>query len=268
MSGNDFDNTELAKWDAGSAEAAKKLIAPLVKLWFRAEVRGLESFPPVGGALVVCNHSGGVLTPDVLVLAPAFYDTLGFDRPMYTLAHYGVFFTPLAGWLRRVGVIHASRANAAKALHSGAVVLVFPGGDYDSFRPTFSRNVVDFNGRKGYVRSAIEAGVPIVPAVSIGAQETQLFLTRGAWLAKRLGLKRIRMEIVPFTVGVPFGLTSTIPPNLPLPSKIITEVLEPIDIMARFGEHPDVDEVDVYVRSVMQAALDRLARQRRFPVLG
>ena len=26
------------------------------------------------GALVVCNHSGGVLTPDVLVFAPAFYD--------------------------------------------------------------------------------------------------------------------------------------------------------------------------------------------------
>ena len=143
--------------------------------------------------MVVCNHSGGVLTPDVIVLAPSFYDKLGFDRPLYTLAHYGVFFTPLAGWLRRVGVVHANRENAAKVLHSGGVLLVFPGGDYDSFRPTLTQNVIDFNGRKGYARIAIEAGVPIVPAVSIGAQETQLFLTRGAWLAKRLGLKRIRI---------------------------------------------------------------------------
>lgn len=130
------------------------------------------------------------------------------------------------------------------------------------------QNVVDFNGRKGYARCAIEAGVPIVPAVSIGAQDTQLFLTRGAGLAKRLGLKRIRMEILPFTFGFPFGLTSTLPANLQLPSKIITEILDPIDIAARFGENPDVDEVDAYVRSVMQTALDRLGRQRRFPVLG
>ena len=94
---------------------------------------------------------------------------------------------PLDGWLRRLGVIEASRENAATALHSGAVVLVFPGGDYDSYRPTFSANTIDFNGRTGYVRTAIEAGVPIVPTVSIGGQETQLFLTRGNWWARKLG---------------------------------------------------------------------------------
>ena len=90
----------------------------------------------------------------------------------------------------------------------------------------------------------------------------------GLWLAERLGLKRIRLEILPFTIGFPFGLTSTMPVNLPLPSKIITEVLEPIDIVAQFGANPDVDEVDAHVRSVMQTALDRLGSERRFPVLG
>ena len=179
-----------------------------------------------------------------------------------------MFITPFRGYLGRLGVIHASRENAAKALHSGAVVLVFPGGDYDSFRPTLTQNVIDFDGRTGYVRTAIEAGVPIVPAVSIGGQETQLFLTRGTWLAKRLGLKRIRMEILPVTIGFPFGLTVLFPANLPLPAKIVYQVLEPIDIVAQFGENPDVDEVDAHVRSVMQTALDRLGRQRRFPVLG
>ena len=67
---------------------------------------------------------------------------------------------------------------------------------------------------------------------------------------------------------MPFGLTTVLPPNLPLPSKIVTQVLEPIDIVARFGDDPDIDEVDQYVRSVMQTALDELARQRRFPLLG
>ena len=143
--------------------------------------------PAAGGALVVSNHSGGMFTPDVLVFAPAFYDKFGFDRPVYTLAHYGVFIGPLGDWLRRAGVIEASRENAAKALRSGAVVLVFPGGDYDSYRPTFTENVIDFAGRTGYVRTAIETGVPIVPMVSIGAQETQLFLARGDSIAQAAG---------------------------------------------------------------------------------
>jgi 1-acyl-sn-glycerol-3-phosphate acyltransferase len=160
------------------------------------------------------------------------------------------------------------RENAARALHSGAVVLVFPSGDYDSYRPTFSQNVIDFNGRTGYIKTAIEAGVPIVPMVSTGGQETQLFVARGNRLAKRLGLKRIRTEILPLSFGFPFGPSVFFPPNLPLPAKIVAEVLDPIDITDRFGEEPDVDQVDGYVREVMQTALRRLARQRRFPLLG
>ncbi|MBV9720677.1 MAG: glycerol acyltransferase, partial [Mycobacterium sp.] len=68
--------------------------------------------------------------------------------------------------------------------------------------------------------------------------------------------------------GFPFGFSVIFPPNVPLPAKIVTEVLEPIDVTARFGDNPDIEEVDAHVRSVMQTALDRLARQRRFPVLG
>lgn len=268
VSSNETDNPEITKWDSAFTKRVINVMTPFVTRWFRAQVRGLESFPSVGGALVVSNHSGGVLPPDWNVLAPAFYGKFGYDRPLYTLAHYGVFFTPFAGSLRRLGVIHASRDNAAQALRSGAVVLDFPGGDYDAFRPTMTQNVIDFEGRTGYVRTAMETDVPIVPVVSIGGQETQLFLTRGTWLAKRLGLNRIRMEILPVTLGFPFGLTVLFPANLPLPVKIILLVLEPIDIVAQFGEDPDVDEVDAHVRHVMQKGLDELAAKRRFPILG
>ena len=265
---DDGDLSDLEKWDPEFIEWARKLAGPIGKIWFRAEVRGLERMPPTGGALLVSNHSGGAMTPDVLVLAPAFYEKLGYDRPLYTLAHYGLFKTPLAGTLRKIGVILATPENAAKALSSGGVVLVFPGGDYDSYRSTFEQNTIDFNGRKGYVRTAIEADVPIVPAVSIGGQETQLFLGRGTRIAKRLGLPKIRTDILPLGVGFPFGVTSTIPANFPLPSKIVHEVLEPIHVVEQFGPNPDVDEVDAHVRAVMQSALDRLAKQRRFPVIG
>jgi len=78
----------------------------------------------------------------------------------------------------------------------------------------------------------------------------------------------LRSDILPLSIGFPFGLTSPIPPNLPLPSKIVTQVLEPIDITGQFGADPDVDEVDEYVRSVMQQGLNGLAAKRRFPILG
>jgi 1-acyl-sn-glycerol-3-phosphate acyltransferase len=104
--------------------------------------------------------------------------------------------------------------------------------------------------------------------VSIGAQESQLFITRGNWLAKRLGLERLRAEILPVTFGFPFGLSVFFPPNLPLPTKIVTQVLDPIDVLEVFGEDPDVEAVDAHVREVMQAALDKLAAKRRFPILG
>lgn len=265
---SDAADKKVAKWDPDLTRQIVGRVGPIIKRYFRAEVRDLENVPSAGGALVVSNHSGGMFTPDVLVFAPEFYKKFGFDRPVYTLGHDMIFMGPIGDLLHRAGVIEANRENAAQALRDGALVLVFPGGDYDSYRPTFTENVVDFNGRKGYVRTAIESGVPIVPMVSIGAQETQLFLARGDSIARRLGLNKLRAEILPISVGFPFGLSVFFPPNVPLPSKIVTRILEPIDIAAEFGDNPDVEMVDLHVRAVMQKALDELARERRFPVLG
>lgn len=257
-----------AKWDPASAERLMSFARPIAKKWFRSEVRGLDVFP-AGGALVVSNHSGGFIAMDVPVFAIDFYDRFGYERPVYTLTHDLMFGTPVADWLKRTGFIPASRGNAAAALRSGGVVVVFPGGDYDAYRPTTSANTIDFNGRTGYVRTAIESGVPIVPTVSIGGQENQLYLSRGGWLARQLKLdKLIRSDILPLSVGVPFGLSVILPLNIPLPTKIVTKVLEPIDVTTEFGTDPDVDEVDAHVRQVMQKGLDELARGRRFPVLG
>jgi 1-acyl-sn-glycerol-3-phosphate acyltransferase len=244
------------------------MLRMVVKLWFRSTVHGIENLPE-GGALMVSNHSGGLIAMDVPVLAVAIFDRFGDERPVYCLAH-DLLFTGLANVpMRRAGFVPASRANAASVLRRGGVTIVFPGGDHDAFRPTSDRNKIDFDGRMGYVRTALEAGVPIVPAVSIGGQEDQIHLSRGEAIAKLFGLeKRLRTRYVPVTFGFPWGLTLAFPPNLPLPTKIETRVLEPIDIREEFGDEPDVVEVDRVVRTRMQDALDDLAASRRFPVLG
>ncbi|MBV9831539.1 MAG: 1-acyl-sn-glycerol-3-phosphate acyltransferase [Marmoricola sp.] len=237
------------------------------KLWYRSEVHGIERVPD-GGALLVSNHSGGMIAMDVPVIAVAFAEHFG-DRPLYCLAHDLLFTGYAREPMRRAGFIPATREAAAGALRAGAATIVFPGGDYDAFRPTSARNTIDFAGRTGYVRTAVEAGGPIVPIVSIGGQESQLHLSRGEWIASLFGLQeKLRSKYAPVTFGFPFGLNIGVPFNLPLPTKIVTEVLEPIDVEAEFGPDPDVDEVDRAVRDRMQEALDELARRRRFPVLG
>jgi 1-acyl-sn-glycerol-3-phosphate acyltransferase len=239
-----------------------------VKTWFRSKVHDIERIPD-GGALIVSNHSGGFVAMDVPVIAVAFHDHFGVDRPLYVLAHDMLFMGQGKDIFPRAGFLPATRENAEAVLTSGGVTIVFPGGDYDVFRPTTSANRIDFNGRTGYVRTAIETGVPIVPVVSIGGQEAYLFFNRGEGLAKLIGLEKLlRTRYLPLTFGLPFGFTFGIPPNLPLPTKIETRVLEPIDIRAEFGEDPDVAEVDRAVRDRMQIALDEMARARRFPVLG
>ena len=265
--GAETDRSEIAGWSPSFTRRLAGVLRPLYKWYFRSEVRGLDNIPP-GKALVVANHSGGLFAFDIQIFGVHFYERLGYGRPMYTLSH-DLIFTRITSWfLARTGFIRATHDNALQALRNDAVVVTFPGGDYDAYRPTFRQNVIDFAGRTGYVQTAVDAGALLVPAVSIGLQETQLFLARGTRLARWLGLKRrLRTDVFPIAFGLPFGLLGA-PLNLPLPSKVIIQMLEPIDVVARFGNDPDVAAVDAHVRSVMQTALDGLARQRRWPILG
>jgi 1-acyl-sn-glycerol-3-phosphate acyltransferase len=264
----DEPRSEFLTWrDPASVAKALPFLKLAMRGYFRSEVRGMEKVPE-GGVLMVGNHSGGVLPMDVPIIAVKFFEVFGPDRPLYCLAH-DMLFTGINGpIMRRFGFVPAGRETAHEVLTSGAVTIVFPGGDYDSFRPTLGANVIDFDGRTGYVRTALRAGVPIVPVVSIGGQEAQFHLTRGRWLGRHSPLRKImRSDLLPLSIGFPFGLVAG-GINIPLPTKIVTQVLEPIDITAEFGPDPDIAAVDEAVRERMQAALTKLARERRFPVLG
>lgn len=264
----DLVRADLEQRDGAYVGAMIPVLGTIMKVYFRSEVRDMDRLPAEGGALIVSNHSGGLMAMDVPIIAAAFVEEFGPDRPLYVLAH-DVLLNNLAGaFFRRCGFLAANPDNADAVLSSGAVTIVFPGGDYDVARPTRKANIIDFDGRTAYVRTALSNGVPIVPVVSIGGQEAQLHLSRGALLAKVTGLKKRSRPYLPVSVGFPFGLSVGFPPNLPLPTKITTQVLDPIDVEAEFGPDPDVTEVDEVVRERMQDALDELKRQRRFPVLG
>jgi 1-acyl-sn-glycerol-3-phosphate acyltransferase len=242
----------------------------LASFYFRADVRGLHRIPAEGPVLLVGNHSGGNLTPDTLVFTLAFSTYFGVERRFFQLAHNLVLAMPGLGFLRRYGTVAASAENAHKALDSGAALLVYPGGDYEVHRPSTESSRVDFGGRKGFIRLALEKDVPLVPVVAIGGQETALFLSRGERLARLLWLDRtLRLKVLPISLALPWGLNvGDLAGHLPLPAKITIQVLEPIDLRAEFGEDPDLDEIYDAIVGRMQATLDDLAAERRLPVIG
>src|SRR3954449_11371500 len=242
----------------------------LASFYFRAEVRGLHNIPADGPVLLVGNHSGGNMTPDTTVFTLAFNTYFGVERRFYQLAHNLVLAMPGLSILRKFGTVAASHENAHKALDSGAALLVYPGGDYEVHRPIWDGNKVNFNGRKGYIKLALEKDVPIVPVVAIGGQETSIFLSRGERLARLLGLDRaFRLKVLPISLALPWGLNvGDMLGHIPLPAKITVEVLPPIYPREQFGREPDVNEINRYVLSEMQGKLDELAAERRFPFLG
>jgi 1-acyl-sn-glycerol-3-phosphate acyltransferase len=242
----------------------------LTTLWFRGEVRNMGNVPERGPVLLVANHSGGNMTPDTLLFTLAFYTYFGVERAFYQLAHNLVLASPVGQILRRYGTVPASPEHAQRALDADAALLVYPGGDWEVHRPIWERNKIDFAGRKGFVRLALDAGVPIVPVVSIGGQETALFLSHGGRLARALRVDRtLRLKVIPISLALPWGINvGDLLGHVPLPAKITVEVLAPIDVRAQFGDQPDVDEVYDHVTTLMQETLETLAAERRLPVVG
>ena len=243
----------------------------IANVLFRPKVRGLEHIPAEGPVLLVGNHSGGTMIIDTFVFSFAFYRYFGPERRFHQLAHdLAVKFPGLSALIRGYGTVPASHKYAERALEAGAAVLVYPGGDFESFRPSWHSEEIEFGGRKGFVSLALSQDVPIVPVVSIGGQESALFVIRGERIAKLLMLDRLlRIKVLPVILGPPFGLSiMDLPPRLPLPSQVTIKVLPAIDLRDRFGSEPDEDEVYEHVTAVMQEALDELADERDLPLVG
>jgi 1-acyl-sn-glycerol-3-phosphate acyltransferase len=261
----------LDAWDPSYIRTTLPALRAMSRVYFRAEVRDLSNIPAEGPVLLVGNHSGGTLIADTFVFAPGFYDHFGPLRRFHQLAHDLVFKIPGArASLSRYGTVPASPENMARALQRDAALLVYPGGDHETYRPTWESAKIDFAGRTGFARLAIEHGVPIVPIVAIGGQETALFLGQGRRLARMLRLDSVlRLKVFPAQIAPPFGVTVLdLPGRIPLPSKIVVRALPKIDVGERLGTSRDPDDAYELVTETMQRALNKLDDERQVPVVG
>ena len=179
------------------------------------------------------------------MFSAAFYDHFGPDRRFHQLAHDVAAKSPLLGLIRRYGVVPASHDNARAAFDLGAPVLVYPGGDYETFRPSWHGDQIEFGGRQGFVRLALERDVPIVPVVADrrAGDRALPHPRRARREADRARQAHAASRCCPVSIGPPLGINLLdLPGRIPLPAKIKIQVLPPIDLRERFGADPDPDE--------------------------
>lgn len=233
--------------------------------WFRVDVKGAERIPPAP-VMLVSNHSGGTIIPDVWGFLWFWYRHFGTSRAIHPSGHELIFANQRLGrWFARRGVLHANRSLAFDVLTRWRRdLMVMPGGDRDTWRPYSRRYQVEFAGRTGYARLALEARVPIVPVAHAGAHETLRVLTDGHRFARAVGLQRFaRAEIFPVHLSLPWGLAIGPWPHIPLPTTLRYRFGEPIPVPGDLRKGDEVSEErvlehDARVRAAVQSLLDGL----------
>jgi len=262
-----FDGTGLDRRDPAYIRELLPVMELMYRYWFRASATGLEHLPRAGPALVVGNHSGGIMTPDTAVTLHAWMTARGADSPVYGLVHPSIFKIPyLNVHTMKIGGIRSYPRQAMEALDRGAIVLVYPGGGDEVYRSWARRNEVDLMGRTGFIKLAMRYGAPIVPLVAAGGHETLMVLHDGEELARRLGLDRRGLPRLPVSLSLPWGLTVGFTYNIPFPARIDVRVGPPVDLSdvdpAQMRDRAVVRDCYRRVEGRMQEMLDELVAAR------
>ncbi|MEZ4408394.1 MAG: acyl-phosphate glycerol 3-phosphate acyltransferase [Polyangiales bacterium] len=257
-----YDPDRLDARDPSLIASALPAARAALRYYARLSVEG--EVPAAGGpTLYVGNHNNGFLGPEVLATLATLWGAQGPESPLYGLAHdFAMVQVPSFGALiQRFGAIRATHDNGRRALDAGAGVLVYPGGDLDSYRHWRKRDRVVFGPRAGFVKLAQSTGATIVPVVAHGAHRSAWVLSEGEALARAVRMKSwARLERFPVALALPWGVAlGPWAPYLPLPFKVTLRFLPPMRAAA--GDDPAA--VAVAVQSAMQSAMDDLAARAK-----
>jgi 1-acyl-sn-glycerol-3-phosphate acyltransferase len=256
------DGRALDDW--GRSQRVFDLMQPLLdfyyRYWFRVDAEGVDNVPSEGGALLVSNHSGA-LPPDAPMIMQALRHEHPSPRPLYMLAEHWFKGYPGVGLLtNKIGVVPAHPANAQRLLRDESrLALVFPEGQKATRKLYWQRYRLRRFGRGGFVRTAMRAGVPIVPIAVVGAEDAMPIFAHVP-LLQRL----TRLIYFPVNHAFPhFGAAAGL---MYLPAKFHIRFLSPIDL-SDYGPEgaedlPLVQAVSEEVRGRIQAEVDGLLASR------
>ncbi len=163
---------------AGTPRSEKRLIfrvfafllIPFLQLVGSYRLHGTENLPATGSVVVSPNHYSDI---DPVVIGYAMYKLKRMPR---FLAKASLFRVPVLGWMfrkaeqvpvERAGTVGADPLAAARRIAAaGHAVVIYPEGTL-----TRDPDLWPMRGKFGAVRTALDAGIPLIPVVSWGAQK-------------------------------------------------------------------------------------------------
>ena len=168
------------------ARVANSVLYPVVRVLFRARLRGIEHLPDDKPFLLVANHSAGAGIAEIMSFIGLYLRHAGSQRRLAGFAlPQGFSVFPLSRLLHSLGAIPSSYQAAQQTLAQGVPVLIFPGGDHETLRPVWQANRVDFGGRTGILKIDRDAGVPSVVVSVVEALLILLIVAADRWSASR-----------------------------------------------------------------------------------
>jgi 1-acyl-sn-glycerol-3-phosphate acyltransferase len=193
------------------ADAARRLVLPaaaLYRWWFRVETHGIERVPE-GGVLLIANHSGQ-FAYDGAMLGMALLLEAEPPRLVRGMAEHLFARTPFAGIaLSRLGSMVGTPENCSSMLEAGECVVAFPEGARGASKPFRKRYQLERFGT-GFMRLALETGVPVVPVGIVGAEEQQPGFANLEDVGRRIGLPSLPLTISQPWFG-PLGVAFALP---------------------------------------------------------
>jgi len=176
--------------------------------------------------------------------------------------NHALFFTDCAGWfsdnvwpadrrdlgasfvfkvpfyrefLLYLGCVDASGKVARRVLDSGRSLFVYPGGEAEQLRAAPGRHIAFWKTRKGFVRLAVERGIPLIPAYSFG--ENELYRPLPILVGFRLWLCKS------FHVALPLGVGRWWCPLLPRKRALVSVIGPPVPVRQADRGSASYDEI-------------------------
>lgn len=227
-----------------------------VRAYHQHTAKGLDTLPE-GGMILAANHS--LASYDIALLMAAIYEQT--NRIPRALIDRLFFKVPgLGPLMESLGSREGTHENAVTMLKNGEIIVVAPGGMREALRPSREKYKIIWGRRRGFVKLAIESGVPIVLAACPAADDIYDVAPSHvtAWAYKTLKVPLFFARGLGYSpIPKPTKLTHLVSEPLYPPNK--TD--DPEEMTKRVAEfhHQVVDRMDRLMKEAVQMTIEHEA---------
>lgn len=155
-------------------ESVRLFFGPFFTWHFRVKGEGMDNVPAEGGALLVCNHRS-LLDPAMLAWEVDRFVNFAAGSYSFKIPGSAQLYSAMGAFPISIGGGKSSSQGmnqALELLRGGELVAIFPEGVESFVNPDRVKRIAQF--KTGFVRLALEARVPIIPAAVVALEERKL----------------------------------------------------------------------------------------------